>query len=84
MGEERFAIKTVSDGKHSLEEVGPEQGQDSTIHLAESHFRKFCSTCHLWGKQPEEKMGRLEGCAACHADYDHTGRYQGGDPTVNR
>ena len=84
MGEERFAIKAVSDGKHSLEEVGPEQGKDNTIHLAESHFRKFCSTCHLWGKQPEEKMGRLEGCAACHADYDHTGRYQGGDPTVNR
>ncbi|MFH0957422.1 MAG: hypothetical protein V1897_01835, partial [Pseudomonadota bacterium] len=84
IGEEHFAIKSVSDGKHSLDEIGPELGSDGSIRLAESHFRKFCSTCHLWGKQPEEKMGRLEGCAACHADYDHTGRYQGGDPTVNR
>lgn len=84
MGEGRFGVKSVSDGKHSLEEIGPEHGKDGTIRLAESHFRKFCSACHLWGKQPEEKMGRLEGCAACHADYDHTGRYQGGDPTVNR
>ncbi|MDR3604373.1 MAG: cytochrome c3 family protein, partial [Syntrophaceae bacterium] len=84
IGEERYAIKSVSDGKHELEEIGPDVTKDGDIHLAESHFRKFCSTCHLWGKQPEEKMGRLDGCAACHAIYDRTGRYHGGDPTVNR
>ncbi len=84
MGEERYGIRPVSDGKTSLDEIGPELTKDQTIHLAESHFRKFCSTCHLWGKQPEEKMGRLAGCAACHATYDQTGRYQGSDPTINR
>ncbi|MCX5874239.1 MAG: hypothetical protein NTY51_13550, partial [Deltaproteobacteria bacterium] len=74
IGEDKYGIKPVSDGKKDLVEIGPEVARNSHIHLAESHFRKFCSACHLWGKQPEEKMGRLEGCAACHADYDHTGR----------
>ncbi len=84
LGEHRYAIKSISDGKNELQEIGPDFTKNGEVQLPESHFRKFCSTCHLWGKLPEEKMGRLDGCSACHAIYDQTGRYHGGDPTVNR
>ena len=57
IGEERYAIKSVSDGKHELQEIGPDITKDGDIHLAESHFRKFCSTCHLWGNNLKKKWG---------------------------
>ncbi|MGC8657755.1 MAG: hypothetical protein ACP5U1_01650 [Desulfomonilaceae bacterium] len=84
IGEEKYGITSVSDNRHELKEIGSGRSTNGTVNLAENHFRKFCSTCHLWGKQPEEKMGRLEGCAACHAIYGEDGRYQGADPTINR
>ncbi|MGC8604687.1 MAG: hypothetical protein ACP5VS_13520, partial [Desulfomonilaceae bacterium] len=84
IGEEHYAIKSVSDAKKELRKIRQDVTRDGTIRLAESHFRKFCSTCHLWGKQLREKMGRLDGCAACHSIYDQTGHYRGGDPTINR
>ncbi len=84
IGEERYGIRSISDNKHELKEIGPEDSNNGTLNLAENHFRKFCATCHLWGKQSHEKMGRLDGCAACHAIYSETGRYRDLDPTVNR
>ncbi len=80
----RFAIRAVSDGKTSLAQVPPEFAKDGALSVADSHFRKFCAACHLWGQSSTEKMGRLEGCVACHAPYGQNGRYQGGDPTVKR
>lgn len=80
----RFAIKAVSDGKTSLPAVLPELDQHGNLSLAESQFRKFCAACHLWGSRHREKMGRLEGCPACHAPYGEEGRYAGCDPTVKR
>lgn len=80
----RFGIKPVSDGTTSLPTVPLEKTRDGRFNLANSHFRKFCATCHLWAPRRRERMGRLEGCPACHAPYEEGGRYRGGDPTVNR
>ncbi|MBM3301142.1 MAG: hypothetical protein FJY85_14445, partial [Deltaproteobacteria bacterium] len=79
-----FGIRAVSDGKVSLKAVPPERTPEGTFSIADSHFRKFCAACHLWTPRHREKMGRLEGCPACHAPYDQGGRYRGGDPTVDR
>ena len=80
----KYAVRAVSDGKISLERLPPEIGRDGKFNLSESHFRKFCASCHLWTSRVREKMGRLEGCPACHAPYDREGRYVGGDPTIRR
>lgn len=79
-----FGIKSVSDGTRTLQPIPPEKTPDGRISLANSHFRKFCAACHLWAPRHREKMGRLQGCPACHAPYDEGGRYRGGDPTINR
>jgi len=79
-----FGIRSASDGTTSLRAAAAEQPADGKISLADSHFRKFCAACHLWGSSSEERMGRLEGCPACHAPYSEDGRYRGSDPTVNR
>ena len=84
IGQSKYAIKKVSDGKVSLDEIPPEMLPNGNYSLADSHFRKFCAACHLWNARPEEKMGRLEGCAACHAPYEEGGRYEGCDPTIKR
>ncbi len=82
--EPKFGIRAVSDGKTALNAVPGEFMADGRYSLADSHFRKFCASCHLWTPRQREKMGRLEGCAACHAPYADDGRYHGCDPTVNR
>ena len=58
----KYAVRAVSDGKISLERLPPEIGRDGKFNLSESHFRKFCASCHLWTSRVREKMGRLEGC----------------------
>lgn len=80
----QYGIKSVSDGKTSLKAIPGEHNPDGSVNLANSHFRKFCAACHLWVSRPRETMGRLEGCPACHAPYEEGGRYEGGDPTINR
>lgn len=84
IGQSTYSIKKVSDGKVSLKEIPPEMLPEGDYSLADSHFRKFCAACHLWGARPDEKMGRLEGCPACHAPYAEGGRYSGCDPTIKR
>ena len=79
-----FGIRSVSDGTRTLHPVPPEKTSHGRINLANSHFRKFCAACHLWTPRHREKMGRLQGCPACHAPYDEGGRYRGGDPTISR
>ncbi len=80
----KYAVRAVSDGKTTLNDLPPEIGSNGEFNLPESHFRKFCASCHLWSSRIREKMGRLEGCPACHAPYDQDGRYVGGDPTIKR
>ncbi len=84
IGQSKYSIKKVSDGKVSLDEIPPEMLPNGDYSLVDSHFRKFCAACHLWTGRPEEKMGRFEGCPACHAPYAEGGRYSGCDPTINR
>jgi hypothetical protein len=79
-----YGIKAVTDGKVSLRRVPAETDTQGKFHLANSHFRKFCATCHLWSARKSEETGRLAGCPACHATYGQDGKYQGGDPTINR
>jgi hypothetical protein len=80
----RFAVRAVTDGRATLEQIPPEISADGSFDLASSHFRKFCASCHLWRADPSDKMGRLAGCPACHAPYAKDGRYAGGDPTIKR
>jgi hypothetical protein len=80
----RFGIAAVSDGRTSLKPLPTEMGDDGRLNLAAGHFRKFCATCHLWSSRHRGKMGRFEGCPACHASYGEDGTYKGGDPTINR
>jgi len=82
--EPKYAVRDVSDGKTSLKAVPGEITPEGKFSLADSHFRKFCASCHLWTSRHEDIMGRFEGCAACHASYSHDGRYKGCDPTIDR
>jgi hypothetical protein len=79
-----YGIKAVTDGKSSLQPIPGERGPHGELNLANSHFRKFCATCHLWSARRLENTGRLAGCPACHAAYGQDGKYQGNDPTINR
>lgn len=79
-----YGIRSVTDGKTTLKQVPGERGPDGALHLANSHFRKFCATCHLWSDRKTEETARLAGCPACHASYGPDGRYKGGDPTIDR
>jgi hypothetical protein len=80
----KFGIKAISDGKTTLQEVPSETNAQGELSLSDSHFRKFCAACHLWGSRTGEQFGRLQGCPACHAAYGQDGKYAGGDPTINR
>ncbi len=84
LGRSTYGIRSVSDAQTALAPLPPEVSKDGTFSLANSHFRKFCAACHLWTPRPRVTMGRLEGCAACHASFADDGRYHGCDPTINR
>ena len=79
----KYGVRSVTDGTTTLKAVPPER-TGSDFHLANSHYRKFCGSCHLWSGRPRETMGRLGGCPACHAPYEEGGKYRGGDPTIDR
>ncbi|MBI5571821.1 MAG: hypothetical protein HY914_17900 [Desulfomonile tiedjei] len=79
-----YAIRSVSDGRTTLHSIPAESGLGGDADYAASHFRKFCAACHLWSPRHREKMGRQEGCPACHAPYNEGGLYRGGDPTIKR
>ncbi len=80
----KYAIKAISDGIASLAPIPEEISPHGKVRLAESHFRKFCATCHLWTSRPQGKLARLDGCPACHASYNEAGAYVGGDATIKR
>ncbi len=80
----RFGIHKVTDGKMTLNQISGEVGEDDSLDLATSHFRKFCAACHLWTPVQRNDLNRLAGCAACHAQYLEDGKYIGSDPTINR
>jgi hypothetical protein len=80
----KYAIKAVSDGRTALGSVPEEIGPNGELRLADSHFRKFCATCHLRAVRQEGALARLDGCPACHASYNKSGFYVGGDATIKR
>jgi len=80
----RFGVRSVTDGKVSLEAIPSEINSEGYFDLSASHFRKFCAACHLWSPQERTDLERQAGCAACHAPYNESGTYTGGDPTIDR
>ncbi len=52
--------------------------------IADSHFRKFCSMCHIGVKNPNDTSNHSSGCSACHVLYENSSRYKGDDPTINK
>lgn len=79
-----FATRAITAKNKTLERIPEEFGHKGELHLANSHFRKFCASCHLWTGEYREMNGRLAGCPACHAPYEKGGKYRGGDPTIDR
>jgi hypothetical protein len=79
-----FAVKETTDGKTHLREIPQEVNLRGVFSLVDSHFRKFCAACHLRTSKSGSQFGRLRGCPACHAPCGEEGRYEGGDPTINR
>jgi hypothetical protein len=80
--ESRFGIKAAADRKTALKAIGPEKNGD-VRQMAETHFRKFCAACHLWGDRKDGEYARRQGCPSCHGSYGADG-YTGGDPTIPR
>jgi len=53
--------------------------------LSDDFLRRRCLRCHIHGKSPEGRgLYRATGCAACHVLYSNEGRYEGGDPVIDR
>ena len=50
-----------------------------------TYSRQQCQRCHV-GVTGREKRGdyRGTGCSACHVPYSNEGRYEGGDPTIDK
>ncbi len=50
-----------------------------------TYSRQQCQRCHV-GVTGREKRGdfRGAGCSSCHVPYSNEGRYEGGDPTINK
>ncbi len=52
--------------------------------IADSHFRKFCSMCHIGVKNPNDTSNHSSGCSACHVIYENNSKYKGDDPTIDK
>ncbi len=50
--------------------------------ISDSHFRKFCSMCHIGADNPNSTSNHSSGCATCHVIYENSSRYKGEDPTI--
>ncbi len=50
-----------------------------------TYSRQQCQRCHV-GVTGREKRGdyRGTGCSACHVPYSNEGKYEGGDPTIDK
>jgi len=54
-------------------------------HAGITYSRQQCQRCHV-GVTGREKRGdyRGSGCSSCHVPYGNEGRYEGGDPTIDK
>ncbi len=52
--------------------------------ISDSHFRKFCSMCHIGVKNPNDTSNHSSGCSACHVKYNNASKYLGDDPTIDK
>ncbi len=66
-------------------EVDVEQIPDHPNLAGITYSRQQCQRCHV-GVTGREARGdfRGAGCSACHIPYGNEGRYQGGDPTIDK
>ena len=66
----------------SRDDLGTEIGVSG--HLADDHWRKFCSRCHLYSSRPSGPSAHGGGCASCHVARNPAGTYAGGDLALPR
>jgi len=53
--------------------------------LVDDFLRRRCLRCHIHGNEPKGPgLYRATGCASCHVLYHEEGRYEGGDPAIDR
>jgi hypothetical protein len=52
--------------------------------MADDHWRKFCSRCHLYSDRPSGPSAHGGGCASCHVPRNTAGTYEGGDVSLAR
>ena len=88
-----YATHTIKDSSGKIlkqipfyekKDVPPKyQGKfDISGKIADSHFRKFCSMCHVGVKNINSTSNHASGCAACHVIYRNNSKYLGDDPTI--
>ena len=68
-----------------LPDVDVDQIPDHPNLAGITYSRQQCQRCHV-GVTGREVRGdfRGTGCSACHVPYSNEGRYEGGDPTINK
>ncbi|MBW1779693.1 MAG: hypothetical protein JRL30_03035 [Deltaproteobacteria bacterium] len=86
------AQETASPGIYGLSgPLKPLPGPQSSVYpetpamLVDDFLRRRCLRCHIQTRGPEGAgLYRGNGCAACHVLYNTEGRYEGGDPAIDR
>ncbi len=71
---------------YSKDDIPPSYQDEYEVsgEIADSHFRKFCSMCHIGANNPNSTSNHSSGCSACHVLYDNSSKYKGDDPTIDR
>ena len=83
IGEERYAIKAVSDNKRDLNEIGPDVTKRTERFIYQRvTFENFVQPATSGGNNLKKKWDVSMVAPHVTLFYDRTGRYQGGDPTV--
>ena len=52
--------------------------------LADDHWRKFCSRCHLYSQRDSGPSAHGGGCVSCHVARNTRGTYEGKDRALSR
>ncbi len=68
-----------------IPEVDPNDIPNHPNKAGITYSRQQCQRCHV-GVSGREKRGdyRGTGCSSCHVPYSNEGKYEGGDPTINK
>ncbi|MBI5584896.1 MAG: hypothetical protein HY892_13875 [Deltaproteobacteria bacterium] len=80
---DRLSFRRGADGRAlTKDDLGNEIAVSGQ--LADDHWRKFCSRCHLYSERPSGPSAHGGGCASCHVVRNTAGTYEGGDVSLPR